>query len=83
MQPRWRGDGRELFYRHGNEVLSTSLTTAGAELRFSVPRVLFKGEYLAYWDVLPDGQRFVFVKDFAQPRTAVTLVQNWFTELNK
>ena len=82
--PRWRGDGRELFYRHQDWVLVSDVTTAGGVLRFSPARVLFKGQYLIEsWDVLPNGQGFVFVKDFARPRTAVTLVQHWFEEMKR
>jgi len=91
LEPRWSGDGRELFYRRDDQVLATDVTAAGGELRFSVPRVLFKGNYVigntvrawSTWDVLPDGKRFVFIQDFARPRTSVTLVQNWFQELKK
>jgi serine/threonine-protein kinase len=91
VEPRWRSDGRELFYRRNDEVLATEVTAAGLQLRFSVPRVLFTGEYLisntfsswSTWDVLPDGKRFIFLQDFARPRTSVTLVQNWFQELTK
>lgn len=91
VEPRWRADGRELFYRRNDEVLATEVTASGLQLRFSVPRVLFKGEYLisntfsswSTWDVLPDGKRFIFLQDFARPRTSVTLVQNWFQELTK
>ncbi|HXG57053.1 MAG TPA: hypothetical protein VNJ03_16870 [Vicinamibacterales bacterium] len=89
VAPRWREDGREIFYRREEAVLSVDVTAAGAELRFSLPRALFKGKYVSAldaqsgstWDALPDGRRFVFIKDFAQPRSVVTLVQNWFTEL--
>ena len=35
----------------------------------------------ATWDVLPDGKQFVLIQHFARPRTSVTLVQNWFQEL--
>jgi Tol biopolymer transport system component len=91
VEPRWRRDGRELFYRRDEAVLSTQLTEAGAVLRFSVPAVLFKArtDYLIAspartwdsWDVMPDGQHFVFIQDFSKPHSTVLLVQNWFAEL--
>jgi eukaryotic-like serine/threonine-protein kinase len=88
--PRWAADGRELFYRRigsgatdEDDALMVTNVKAGAELSFSPPRVLFKGRYANGWDVLPDGRHFVFIKDFAQPRTAVTIVQNWFEELSR
>ena len=84
-EPRWRADGRELFYRRGEAFLSVDVTQT-PRLSVSLPRVLFKGpapidQKWSTWDVLPDGQRFVLTQDFAQPRAAVSLVQNWFGEL--
>jgi serine/threonine-protein kinase len=88
-EPRWRRDGRELLFRHEQSVLSTQVADVGDALRFSLPVVLFKSDFLMLsgprswgdWDVLPDGQRFVFIQDFARPRATVMLIQNWFTEL--
>jgi hypothetical protein len=56
-----------------------------------MPQLLFRGDYLgsgpielwSNWDVLPDGQRFVLIRDFSQPRPTVTLIQNWFSELKR
>jgi len=90
--PRWRGDGREIFYRHvtpGAEAtdeaaLMVAEVKAAAEFSLSRPRVLFKGRIAAgEWDVLPDGQHFVFIEEFAKPRTAITIVQNWFEDLKR
>ncbi len=82
---RWRGDGRELFYRWGDAILSADITLA-PQLSSSTPRVLFRGPYAAelgwsLWDALPDGRAFVLIRELAEPRTAVTLVQNWFEQL--
>jgi hypothetical protein len=90
IEPRWRGDGRELFYRHGDAVLAVDITFVPA-LSSSTPHVLFKGTYMdnsensdwAAWDVVPDGQTFVLLRDFSQPRTAVTMVQGWLQGMNK
>jgi len=88
MEPRWRGDGRELFYRMGDSIITVDVT-AGPILSFSLPRVLFKGSYVpsvtnySTWDVMPDGQGFVLIQALAQPRTSISLVQNWFQELRK
>jgi hypothetical protein len=38
------------------------------------------------WDLWPDGQAFLMVKDGevkAQPVTEIILVQNWFEELKR
>jgi Tol biopolymer transport system component len=88
--PRWRGDGRELFYlgkpgkTEDESALMVADIKATTELSVSRPRSLFKRRYaLGGWDVLPDGQHFVFIQDLAQPRTSITMVQNWFEELKR
>jgi eukaryotic-like serine/threonine-protein kinase len=85
-EPRWRGDGREIFYRAGVAVLAADVTLTPA-LHTSDPHVLFKGMFRATsgwasWDALPDGKHFLLIQDFARPRTSVTMVQNWVQSLH-
>ncbi|MCZ6879237.1 MAG: hypothetical protein O7G29_13975, partial [Acidobacteria bacterium] len=62
----WNRNGRELFYRQGNQMMAVTVRT---ETDFSAenPRVLFEGAYrsnffyTADYDVTPDGQRFVMI----------------------
>jgi Tol biopolymer transport system component len=72
-QPRWRADGRELFYVMGNDtIMSVEVETEGAfksqqaKRLFAVPgmRGNFPDEmhWLQKYDVTRDGQRFVFVR---------------------
>jgi hypothetical protein len=38
------------------------------------------------WDVAPDGQRFVFIRQISNPQAAgpaITVVENWFAEFKK
>jgi serine/threonine-protein kinase len=84
-EPRWRADGREIFYRIADAVMAAEVSLTPA-IRVSNPRLLFKGAFRTAvswqtWDVLPDGQRFLLIQDFARPRTAVTMVQNWVQSL--
>jgi Tol biopolymer transport system component len=86
-EPRWRADGRELFYRQNDSILAVDVTL-GSDVAVLAPRVLFRGQYKLEqgeqsWDVLPDGKTFVMIQDFSKPRTALTIVQNWFEELKK
>ena len=88
----WNRNGRELFYRSGNKMMAVQVTTQPG---FSAgkPAMLFEREYamsefpatgVAY-DVSPDGQRFLMVKETDQ-NTAVTqisVVLNWFEELKR
>jgi Tol biopolymer transport system component len=77
-QPRWRADGKELFYIVGNDtVMSVELDTNGTfthkepKRLFRVPgtRGNFPDEmpWLPKYDVTSDGQRFVFVRIVARP----------------
>jgi len=78
-RPRWRGDGRELFYIALDGDLMAVDVDGTEELTFSSPRRLFHmtdryhGEATTY-DVTPDGQRFL-VQRFSL--RSLQLVQQW------
>ena len=59
--PRWRRDGKELFYRHEGRVLSVPIDTARPSFTPGRPVELFsaRGALVTQWDVAPDGQRFL------------------------
>jgi hypothetical protein len=42
-RPVWRGDGKEIVYISGENVMSVSVQQAGGELRFSDSHILFSG----------------------------------------
>jgi serine/threonine-protein kinase len=86
-EPIWSADGRELFYRQGDRVLTVSVRTE-PNLHVGKPRVLFEGLYepsmLVNYDVTTDGQRFLMVKRNAlSVRRRIRVVQNWFEELKR
>jgi dipeptidyl aminopeptidase/acylaminoacyl peptidase len=68
IDPRWRADGKELFFLVPNEIVATEFRVAGASVQLSPPRKLFRkstsnfrdlgGTHHAY-AVSPDGQRFL------------------------
>jgi Tol biopolymer transport system component len=85
-EPVWSRNGRELFYRNRNRMLSVPIAT-GPTLRAGKPRVLFEGQYsygyfdwALNYDVAPDG-RFVMVKEGPVPKLQV--IVNWFEELKR
>jgi serine/threonine-protein kinase len=86
--PVWARSG-ELFYRNGDKMMAVEIDTQSA-FRAGQPRLLFEGPYRrqgsqTYYDVTPDGQRFLMVKD-NQRATVVTqihVVLNWFEELKR
>jgi hypothetical protein len=64
----WRGDGRELFYWQGDQLMAARLETGGAGeplvVRERTPlfRVPYPGGVVAMYDVTSDGERFVIVR---------------------
>jgi len=81
MSPRWRGDGREVFFIGRAGAVMAVPVGADPDRRAGAPQVLFTldrpihaGEY----DVTPDGQRLVFnhvVDDVT--RSPITVIRNW------
>ena len=91
--PRWRRDGRELFYVTPDGTLTAVDVLPGNEFRVSAPKKLFhlnirppaSAIYTTKYDVSADGQRFIAV---VPSRTAtesmqVTVTANWPTLLKK
>ena len=86
--PRWKSDGRELFYRDGYKIMSVETETEGT-LALAQPQLLFESDsYLTgegTYDVIADGERFVMIdqSESARPPTELVLVQNWAEELKR
>jgi len=58
--PLWRGDGKEIFYMDGQGMVVAMEVTAGTEFKAGTPKPLFKAPSgVLFWDVAPDGQRFL------------------------
>jgi serine/threonine-protein kinase len=89
-EPVWSPDGTELFYRSGDKMMVVSVQT---EPTFNPgrPRLLFEGSYLStsislglqYYDISPDGQRFLMIKEGEPGQTQINVVLNWFEELKR
>ena len=87
-QPRWNPNGKELFYRNGDRMMVVDVTRS-PDLSFSSPRVLFEQRYshgggvtTPNYDVEPDGQHFVMVKD-ESASGRLNVVLNWTEELKR
>jgi Tol biopolymer transport system component len=82
--PRWRGDGRELFFVAPNgDLMSVAMTEVAASastatLQVGRPALLFPAPSPTNWDAAPDGQRFLFAIPVG-PRAMApfTVVVNW------
>ena len=88
--PRWRRDGRELFFCRTDGILMSAVVTAGKD-SFAVgsitplsDRRVFQTFYSSTYDVFPDGQRFIMAAIRPEAIHApLTLVTNWTAELKK
>jgi Tol biopolymer transport system component len=90
-EPRWRADGRELFYVSSDRRLMVVPTTIGPAFEAGTPAMLFEMNvrdlgfpFMKRYDVMPDGQRFV-VQELTGRHSppALTLVVNWSALLPK
>lgn len=84
-EPLWNRNGLELFYRHGDDLISVHFDNR-SPLEPRAPTVLFTGHFdsapyggqQANYDISPDGGRFVFVRRTNLPRPAVIqVIMNW------
>ena len=91
-QPRWRGDGKELFYLSSDGKIMAAPVTSGANFDAGVPIALFQAtprqpvslQDLFVYDVSRDGQRFLINTPVKQAETApMSLILNWAAKLNK
>jgi Tol biopolymer transport system component len=87
-QPRWRGDGKELFYLTlSGAIASVSVREAGSALELGAPTTLATADQLSAvvqpsdyddWDVTPDGQRFlVKVSASSAERQGMHVLLDW------
>jgi len=90
-EPVWARNGKQLFYRRQNQVWEVDVRT-DTSFTAGKPRLLFEALRFAWgwpsrsWDISPDGQRFLMVKQEErkpQPVTEMILVLNWFEELRR
>jgi serine/threonine-protein kinase len=90
IKPLWAPSGRELFYVSPNATLMSVPVEPGAGFNFgNAVRVIDVRPYtlagaVRDYDVSPDGQRFLLLKDSEQQdRVQINVVINWFEELKR
>ncbi len=89
VDPSWKADGKELYYRAPDQKLMAVEVASGSELRAGIPKPLFllrlrpgnpRNKYLP----APDGQRFLVVEPLGRDAIApTTIVMNWLAGLGK
>jgi Tol biopolymer transport system component len=87
LEPRWRGDGRELFYATpGDQLMAVTLEQADGKIKVGDPTSLFHAgvmnPYFADYDVTRDGQRFLVITRAEGSRGSLKIVLNWTELLN-
>jgi serine/threonine-protein kinase len=88
-EPAWSRDKNklELYFRSGDTLMSTTVTTDGTELKTTKPLPVFEGRYATLegarnYDVVPDKPGFVLVRsDDSGDGAQFNVVLNWFSEL--
>ena len=90
--PLWSPDGREIFYRKDDAVMSVPVET-GPLFKAGKTGVLFREVYVDLtaneghpWDISADGNRFLMMRDPDRPdgpRPKINIVRNWFEELKQ
>jgi serine/threonine protein kinase len=87
--PRWRADGKELFYVEGTKLMaipvatSPSLTVGTPEALFSAPGLAFLINNRLGYDVTPEGDKFVIqerVETDTETQHVIRVVENWYEE---
>jgi len=85
--PRWRNDGRELYFLANGGALMAVKVGEGSELALSKAELLFtfrqkqrpiKDNLIPAYDVMPGGQQFILNNVTANTEAPITVVQNWF-----
>ena len=96
MEPRWRSDGKELFYLGPDGMLMAVDVESGKSFEYGAPHALFQTgivipavpvEY--YYDVAPGGEQFLINTNAPAgesgepeaPPTRITVVVNWASSL--
>jgi hypothetical protein len=82
LQPRWRRDGRELFYVSGSTLMAVDVRTDGVSFEAGIPKVLFevplaqralRNRFVA----TRDGQRFLINTAVAHTSEPINVRVNW------
>ena len=86
--PRWRGDGKEIYYVSSNDLNITAVDVKpvgrAMDVGKATPLFRIKSSRPQYsYDVLPSGNRFLVNTVAGENSSPLTLVTNWTVELRK
>jgi Tol biopolymer transport system component len=84
-EPRWRADGKELYYLSGNKLMAADVKTDGVGFEAGVPRTLFEARFVSFlgrrnrYAIARDGRFLLNVMPEQTPieRSSITVLVNW------
>jgi dipeptidyl aminopeptidase/acylaminoacyl peptidase len=89
-EPRWRRDGKELFYIAADKKLMSVDTKLGPTFEAGVPKTLFETRvtvlttFRNHYTVTGDGQRFLINSGLEETNfTPISVVVNWTADLKR
>jgi Tol biopolymer transport system component len=91
-EPRWRQDGKELFYLSGDGKMMTVAVKAGARFEAGPPSALFQTHMrqrisspdVFSYDVTADGQKFLINTRMDETNAApLSIILHWASEMEK
>jgi eukaryotic-like serine/threonine-protein kinase len=86
-EPRWRRDGKELFYfAPDNMLMAAQISSTDGSLEVGKIEPLFRSREMWLrgfrYDVAPDGERFLFFVPLEEsPPASISIISNWTAEL--
>jgi eukaryotic-like serine/threonine-protein kinase len=92
QEPKWRRDGKELFYLSAGGKMMAVPVTAGASFKAGSPITLFQTHRrqpvsfldVFSYDVSGDGKRFLIATKIDEPNSApLSVLLNWASEMEK
>jgi Tol biopolymer transport system component len=91
VMPRWRRDGKELFYISPDwKMMEVSVATSPV-FHSGTPRALFNTEMVdtgirtgpMSWDISPDGNHFLIISDNSKEPSSLNVILNWRADQQK
>ena len=85
VQPRWRRDGKELFYISADSKMMSVEVRTRPVFQSGTPHALFQSDIVdtgirtgpMSWDLAPDGNRFLIATPNTSDPSTLTVTLNW------
>jgi len=89
IEPLWRRDGKELFFRNSRGSVYATTVTTGRHFEHEQPHLLFSVDgvrveaYFRSYDIHPDGKRFLMLNAGGSAGNDLNVIFNWRSELER